>query len=147
MGHSGLQCLVVSPLGSMNSHMKKRAFLARRTLELLSLAATVGLLGCAGVSTPGDNRASTPASPHTVNLSWNASTSAGITGYNIYRAVYSNSCGDFARINSALNTSTQYTDTGVTGGTSYCYATTAVNASNQESGYSNIVSNLQIPAP
>ena len=139
--------MVVSPSGSMNFHIKKRVFLARRSLELLSLAATVALLACAGVSTPGNNRATTPASTHTINLTWNASTSAGITGYNIYRAVYSNSCGDFSRINSTLNTSTQYTDTGVTGGASYCYATTAVNASNQESGYSNIVSDLQIPAP
>ena len=28
------------------------------------------------------------APSHTVNLSWNASTSSGVTGYNIYRAVY-----------------------------------------------------------
>jgi hypothetical protein len=31
-------------------------------------------------------------------------------------------------------------------GTVYCYAATAVNTSDQESGYSNIVSNVQIPA-
>jgi hypothetical protein len=31
-------------------------------------------------------------------------------------------------------------------GTSYCYATTGVDTSNQESGYSNVVSNVQIPA-
>jgi len=32
-------------------------------------------------------------------------------------------------------------------GTSCCYTTTAVNFSNKESGYANIVSNAQIPAP
>jgi hypothetical protein len=89
----------------------------------------------------------TPAPTHTVNLSWNASTSSNISGYNIYRAVYTNSCGSFSKINSVLNTSTLYTDSAVTDGTSYCYATTAVNSSNEESGYSNIASNVQIPAP
>ncbi len=89
----------------------------------------------------------TPAPTHTVNLSWSASTSSNISGYNIYRAVYTNSCGSFSMINSVLNTSTLYTDSAVVDGTSYCYATTAVNSSNEESGYSNIASNVQIPAP
>jgi hypothetical protein len=89
----------------------------------------------------------TPAPTHTVDLSWNASTSSNISGYNIYRAVYSGSCGAFSKVNSQLNTSTLYTDASVTDGTSYCYAATAVNSSSEESGYSNIVSNVQIPAP
>jgi hypothetical protein len=85
---------------------------------------------------------------HTVNLSWNPSSSSNISGYNIYRAVYAtSSCGSFAKINSTLNTGTLYTDAVVTDGTSYCYATTAVNTNNEESGYSNIVSPVQIPAP
>jgi len=50
-------------------------------------------------------------------------------------------------INPGLNTGTLYTDSTVVDGTSYCYATTAVNSTNEESGYSNIVSNVQIPAP
>jgi hypothetical protein len=89
----------------------------------------------------------TPAPVHTVNLSWTASTSSNISGYNVYRAVYASSCGSFSKINSALNTGTLYTDSVVADGTSYCYATTAVDSSNAESGYSNIVSNVQIPAP
>jgi hypothetical protein len=83
---------------------------------------------------------------HTVNLSWNASTSSNISGYNIYRAVYTSSCGSFGRINSLLNTGTLYTDSTVANGSSYCYAATAVDTSNQESGYSNIVLGVQIPA-
>jgi Abnormal spindle-like microcephaly-assoc'd, ASPM-SPD-2-Hydin/Protein of unknown function (DUF1573) len=89
----------------------------------------------------------TPAPAHTVSLSWNASTSSSISGYNVYRATYTSWCGSFGKINSTLNTSTLYTDSAVVDGTSYCYATTAVNTSNQESGYSNIVTNIQIPAP
>lgn len=88
----------------------------------------------------------TPAPTHTVSLSWNASSSPSISGYNIYRAVYVSSCGGFSKINGAtLDTSTAYTDSAVTDGTNYCYATTAVDSSNAESGYSNIVSNVQIP--
>lgn len=87
----------------------------------------------------------TAASTHTVNLSWNASTSSNITGYNVYRAVYTTSCGSYLKINSVLNTGTLYTDASVMDGTSYCYAATAVNTSNQESSYSNIISNVQIP--
>jgi len=87
------------------------------------------------------------APTHSVNLSWNASTSPNIAGYNVYRAVYSSSCGSFSKINPLLNTGTLYTDSNVVDGTSYCYATTAVNTSNEESSYSNIVSNVQIPAP
>ena len=86
-----------------------------------------------------------PAPTHSVALSWNASTSQDITGYNIYRAGYTTSCGSFSKINSVLNTGTLHTDSSVTNGSAYCYATTAVDTSNVESAYSNIVSNVQIP--
>jgi hypothetical protein len=91
----------------------------------------------------------TPAPTHSVDLSWNASNSPNISGYNIYRAVYnSGSCGSYAKVNgSNLVTGTAYTDASVVDGTAYCYATTAVNSANEESSYSNIASNVQIPAP
>jgi Abnormal spindle-like microcephaly-assoc'd, ASPM-SPD-2-Hydin len=84
---------------------------------------------------------------HSVNLSWGASTSSNISGYNIYRAAYASACGSFSKINSLLNTGTLYTDSVVVDGATYCYATTAVNTSSEESGYSNVVSNVQVPAP
>jgi fibronectin type 3 domain-containing protein len=87
----------------------------------------------------------TPAPTHTVNLSWDASTSSDVVGYNVYRAAYASSCGSFSQVNSVLNTTMLYSDAAVANGASYCYATTAVDSSNQESGYSNIVSNVQIP--
>jgi hypothetical protein len=86
-----------------------------------------------------------PTPVHTVNLSWNASTSSGIVGYNVYRAPYTSSCGAYAKVNSVPNTGTLYTDAVVADGTNYCYATTAVDSSNRESGDSNIVLNVQIP--
>lgn len=90
----------------------------------------------------------TAAPTHTVSLSWSASSSPNISGYNIYRAIYAGSCGAYSKINgSTLETNTSYSDTSVTDGTNYCYATTAVNSSNEESGYSNVVSDVQIPPP
>jgi hypothetical protein len=91
--------------------------------------------------------AGTAAPVHSVNLSWSASTSSSVSGYNIYRATYASACGSFSKINPLLNTGTLYTDSAVVDGATYCYATTAVNTSNEESGYSNVVSNVQVPAP
>ena len=98
-----------------------------------------------GTTTENLTGTGTSAPTHSVNLSWNASTSSNISGYNIYRAVFKTSCGSYTKINPVLNTGTLYTDSSVVDGTSYCYASTAVNTSNEESGYSNIVSNVQIP--
>jgi len=85
-----------------------------------------------------------PAPVHTVSLSWNASASSNVVGYNIYRAVFASSCGAYTKLNATVNTTTTYTDTSVTDGTTYCYAATAVNASSEESPYSNIAT-AQIP--
>lgn len=74
---------------------------------------------------------------YSVGLTWNASDSQDISGYNIYRAVYATACGAYAKINSVLNSGTSYADANVSTGTTYCYATTAVNSSKQESAYSN----------
>lgn len=88
----------------------------------------------------------TPAPTHSVNLTWIASTSTDVVGYNVYRALYINSaCGAFAKINPVLNTTTLYTDSTVANSTAYCYTTTAVDTSNAESSDSNIVSDVAIP--
>ena len=129
--------------------MKSRTALLESSLKVFAFAATALLIGCAGVSSRTADSVTgggTAASTHRVNLSWNGSMSADISGYNIYRAVYTDSCKSFSKINPVLNKSTSYTDSEVMGGTSYCYATTAVNLGNEESGYSEIVLNVQIPA-
>jgi len=109
---------------------------------------TVSVKGCGGfVFKTSYEVVIQSTSAYVVNLSWDASTSSDISGYNIYRAPYTSSCGAFSKINSSLNTNTLYTDSVVMDGSSYCYATTAVNTSEQESGYSNVVSGVQIPAP
>jgi len=68
---------------------------------------------------------------HTVNLSWDASTSPDIIGYNVYRRT--GSSGSFTKINSALDPQTSYADSSVADGQTYYYETTAVNSSNEES--------------
>lgn len=72
---------------------------------------------------------------HSVELSWNASTSQNVIGYNVYRG--NQSGGPYRKINSLLDPNTGYTDTSVTDGGTYYYVTTAVNSDKQESAYSN----------
>jgi fibronectin type 3 domain-containing protein len=127
------------------------ATLVTGSAAILSLAATALLLGCGSWSSSTTERpngpGATPQSTPTVNLSWTASTSSDISGYNIYRATYTDSCGSFSKINYTLNTSTLYTDLEVIDGTSYCYAATTVNTRNKESSYSNVAFDVQIPPP
>ena len=75
----------------------------------------------------------TQSSPYSVALSWNASTSS-VNGYNIYRGTQSG--GPYSKLNSALLSSTSYTDPNVQSGVTYYYVSTAV-ANNVESAYSN----------
>jgi hypothetical protein len=76
---------------------------------------------------------------HTVSLSWTASTSSDVSGYNVYRAVVATSCGSYSKINSTLNLDTTFTDTDVTNGVTYCYTATSVDSNDQESGFSTPV--------
>jgi Abnormal spindle-like microcephaly-assoc'd, ASPM-SPD-2-Hydin len=80
---------------------------------------------------------------YSVALSWIASTSQNIVGYNIYRRT--GTTGSYSQINTALNPATTYTDTSVVDGQTYYYETTAVNSSNEESAASAAVQAV-IPA-
>lgn len=88
-----------------------------------------------------------PAPYYSANLSWTASTIADVAGYNIYRAVYTNGCGPYTKINTTLVPGTSYTDGTLVDATAYCYQAAAVNTAHQEVGYSNIVANIQVPFP
>jgi hypothetical protein len=72
--------------------------------------------------------------PHSVTLSWNASTSS-VTGYNVYRA---QSGGQYTKVNPSLITGLTFSDTAVQSGMTYQYAATSVDSNNVESAYSNI---------
>jgi hypothetical protein len=83
------------------------------------------------------------ASSHSVDLAWNASAPA-VAGYNIYRAGQSG--GPYTRLNSAVQTTTIYTDSSVQSGATYFYVVRAIDSQGKESGNSNEVVAL-IPSP
>jgi hypothetical protein len=72
--------------------------------------------------------------PHTVALTWTASTSS-VSGYNVYRSTTSGT--GYAKLNGSLVPAVNYSDSSVVNGTTYYYVTTAVDAGGDESSYSN----------
>ena len=80
---------------------------------------------------------------HSVDLSWHEGDGNAV-GYNVYRGTVDG--GPYEQLNTALDASTNYTDSTVASGTTYYYAATAVNEQGQESGYSNIATAV-IPTP
>jgi hypothetical protein len=94
---------------------------------------------------------------HYSTLNWTASSSTGVTGYNIYRSTSSTAIGSqpsatgaaassgtglYTKVNSALVVGTTYMDTGVAAGAIYYYAVTSVSGGG-ESAASN---QFQTPA-
>jgi hypothetical protein len=75
------------------------------------------------------NLSASPVSPTQFNLTWTASTSVGVTGYNIYRN------------GTLLGTSTTnaYSDTGLTPATYYTYTVSAYDAAGNVSALSSAV--------
>ena len=80
---------------------------------------------------------------HSVTLTWQPGDGNAV-GYNVYRGAAA--AGPFQEINTALDSSTNYTDTTVDSGTTYYYVTTEVNAEGQESTYSSAVQAV-VPSP
>ena len=74
---------------------------------------------------------------HSAGLTWNATVST-VSGYRVYRSTVSG--GAYAMISSSsLVASLSYTDSSVQSGATYYYVTTAVDASGNESIFSNEV--------
>ena len=80
---------------------------------------------------------------HSVSLSW-TDPGSGIVGYHVYRGSVSG--GPYAKITSALDTPTAYSDNSVLAGQTYYYVTTAVDGTGTESVYSNEAQAV-IPTP
>jgi hypothetical protein len=74
------------------------------------------------------------AQQHQVNLSWAASSSPNIVGYNTYFSTVSG--GPYARLTASPVAATSYVDASVTSGMTRYYVITAVDSSYDESGYS-----------
>jgi hypothetical protein len=86
----------------------------------------------------------TPAA-HSVDISWLASATSGLQGYNVYRGATSG--GPYSRISSLLSTTTLlFTDSTVISGQHYFYVVTDLNTSGVESATSNEVA-VTVPVP
>jgi hypothetical protein len=98
---------------------------------------TVAVTGCGGhVSEVSYKIVVQAAANHVVDLSWNASTSSNISGYNVYRSPNGNT---WTKINPSLIASTIYSDDTVADGSTYYYSATAVNVEGIESSKSATV--------
>ena len=84
----------------------------------------------------------TGTASHGVSLSWTASSSLSVIGYNVFRSVAWS--GPYIQLNSVLDPMTKYTDSSVVSGATYFYATTAVDSSGQQSTFSNRI-RVEIP--
>jgi hypothetical protein len=71
---------------------------------------------------------------YSVALTWTASVSANIAGYNVYRGTAS--AGPYIQLNSGLVTGTSFIDNTVAAGQVYYYVTTAMDTNNNQSAYS-----------
>ena len=71
---------------------------------------------------------------HSASLTWQEGDSS-VVGYDIYRSKTHG--GPYQKINTALEASTNYTDSTVVAGTTYYYVTTAVDGAGRQSAHSN----------
>jgi hypothetical protein len=83
-----------------------------------------------------------PIQQHKVQLSWKASTSKHIVGYNVYRGTRSG--GPYKKINTVLDPNTRFTDLKVAARHKYYYVATAVNSRKRESAHSK---QIQVAIP
>ena len=93
-------------------------------------------------ATPADTTA--PAAPSNlvatagdseVSLYWDDNTEPDLEGYNVYRSETQGT--GYSKINTAIVTVSEYTDSDVQNGTTYYYVVTALDEVPNESGYSN----------
>ena len=92
---------------------------------------TVKVTGCGGGTSQMAYKVVIQATAnHVVDLSWKASTSRDVNGYNLYR---SPDGAAWKKINASLIASTLYADSTVANGSTYYYAATAVDIYGHES--------------
>ncbi|HLV86124.1 MAG TPA: fibronectin type III domain-containing protein [Candidatus Sulfotelmatobacter sp.] len=96
-----------------------------------SYSFTISVMGCGKhVSLQSYKLSIQSAANHVVDLSWKASSSSSIAGYNVYR---SPDAANWKKLNPGLVASTLYDDSTVANGSTYYYTVTAVNVTGEES--------------
>lgn len=83
---------------------------------------------------------------HDVILTWSASTSAGVGGYNVYRGTTSGG-ESAAPINSSLITGTTYTDSNVQAGQTYYYVLIAMSSDETSHSADSSEVSASVPSP
>ena len=92
---------------------------------------TIKVTGCGGGTSTKSYTLTVQAAPnHTVDLSWRASTSNDVAGYNVFR---SSDGATWKQVNANLIASTLYTDSTVSNSSTYYYTATAVDIYGHES--------------
>jgi hypothetical protein len=91
----------------------------------------VKVTGCGGGVSQVAYKVAIQAGPnHEVDLSWKASTTTNVVGYNVYR---SPDAATWRKLNTGLIGSTLYNDSTVANSSTYYYSATAVDAAGHES--------------
>lgn len=119
---------------------------------LLAVGCSKG--GLTGGTSGGPTPTPTPGAPtptptpapgvHSVSVTWNASTTSGLAGYNVYRGTASG--GPYSRITATPTTALQFTDSNVSAGQTYFYVVTALGGNGVESVTSNEIK-VTVPTP
>jgi hypothetical protein len=80
-----------------------------------------------------------------VVVSWTASTTAGVVGYNAYRGTTSS--GPFTQMNSSSISGTTFTDAGVQAGQTFYYVVTAIASDDVTVSTKSNVASASVPSP
>jgi hypothetical protein len=148
-GNSNVTIASVAPTGaafSTNGLSAGTSLTPNQSATLNVVFAPTGAGGASGSISVASNATNSPVSislsgggvqstSYSVTLSWTASTSSGVVGYDVYRGT---SPGSYSKITSSVS-GTTYTDSTVQSGKNitYDYVVTAVNSSGVESTDSN----------
>jgi len=124
--------------GKLPSGITAKASSSTRSLTLSGTPAAAGsysfaekVTGCGGGTVQASYKIVVQSGAnHVVNLTWKASSSKNIAGYNLYRSTDS---ANWKKINVSLIASTLYSDSTVANSTTYYYEAAAVNISGVES--------------
>jgi hypothetical protein len=92
------------------------------------------LASCISLAVAGNVSALTYDTDGNVTLQWPANTEPDLAGYHLYRSTQSG--GPYTRLNSALVTTTSFSDAQTSNGGTYYYAVSAVDHVGNESGHS-----------
>ena len=126
---AGVTATVSSTTTSLN--------LVGRPTTAATYSFAVEVTGCGGKTSQVSYKVTIQSTAnHVVDLSWQASTSGDVAGYNVYRGPDGST---WKKINPSVIASTLYDDSTVANGSTYYYATTAVDVEGRESSKSAAV--------